>query len=103
MDSLRDFRNKLDSMRNNLKEIEGSHSYGIKEIFTDGFMKEYTSFESIQEFVDKSPADFSSQESFKSRDTESFNKFISNNSKFSSWEEMLSAASKIMLSRKIMN
>ncbi len=95
--------NDLKRMQRNLKEVEGSHNYKFSELFPEDFMKEYTNAENINDFFEKSGFDFSSQEAFRSIDIEELDKYISNNSKFSSWEEMKSKAATILLNKKIYN
>ena len=101
MDGIDKAINDLKRMKENLKKVEGKHNYTFAELFTEDFMNEYTDFSSINDFFKNSGFDFSSQEAFRNIDVQKLDEYISCNSKFSSWEEMLSKASKILLEKKI--
>lgn len=92
---------KLEKTKENLKAIDGAHSYSFKEVFTDEFVSQHTKFQNISDFLESSGLDFSSQESFRNIDVNQLDKYISENSDFASWEEMKSAAGKLFIASKI--
>ena len=100
--SIKETRAMLQNIKDNLSETEKPHSYSFREIFTDDFMEEYTDSKNIQEFLDRSGFDFS-QDAKAKMDSAEFSKYFAKNTKFASWEEMKVTASKILLSKKIMN
>lgn len=94
---------KLKRTKDNLSKIDGSHTYTFKEIFNDEFVSAHTNFSNISDFLNASGLDFSSQEAFQNIDICALDKFINENSDFSSWEEMKSVAGKLLISSKIFN
>lgn len=100
--SIQETIEKLQKVKDNIKEVEKPHSYSFREIFTDDFIEEYTNSKNIQEFLYRSGFDFS-QDAKAKMDSAEFSEYVAKNTKFSSWEEMKVAASKILLSKKIMN
>ena len=99
--SVNEAREKLLKIKENLSETEKPHSYSFREIFTDDFRREYTNSENIQDFLDRSGLDFS-HDAKSIIESDSFNAYVANNTKFTSWEEMKVTASKILLGKKIM-
>ena len=72
------------------KKLENlSGNVPLDELLNSSFMRKYTQFQNAQEFVDSRSFDFSNIESIDSNDLD---KFVSANTKFSSWQEMLNHA-----------
>lgn len=100
--SIKNAIDKLKEVQENMKETEQAKSYTLKELFPNDFMEEYTNCKTIKEFIENSGLDFSHEanEVFNSKE---FNKYVSDNTKFTSWEEMKTYASNVLLSHNIMN
>ncbi len=94
---------QLQKLQENLKNVEGERHYTMKEVFNDTFMSQHTKFSSISDFLNASGLDFSSQEAFQNVDVESLDKFVSENSDFSSWKEMQSVAGRLITKNQIMD
>lgn len=94
---------KLKKVQENLKNVEGTRNYTMKELFNDDFMSQHTKYSNISDFLEASGFDFSSQEAFRNVDESRLDKYISENSDFSSWEEMKSVAGKIIIEKQIMD
>lgn len=92
----------LEKIQENLQKVEGTRTYTFKEIFNDKFVSQHTKYSNISDFLEPSGIDFSSQESFKNSDIEKLDKYISENSDFSSWEEMKSAAAILITKKQIL-
>lgn len=99
--SIKNAIDKLKEVQENIKEAEQPKSYTLKELFPNDFIEEYTNCKTIKEFVENSGLDFS-HEANKMFCSDEFNKYVSENSKFTSWEEMKNLAAKIILSHNIM-
>ena len=91
----------LDKFLSNLKKVEGKHNVQFKELFPDSFMQQYTDCQSVSDFFEKSGLDFSSQESFQKIDVKELDGYISQHSKFSSWDEMKAEAGKLYISNQL--
>lgn len=92
---------KLRKLQENIEKVEGSRNYTIKELFNDEFMSQHTKSSNISDFFEASGFDFSSQEAFQNVDVDKLDKYISENSDFSSWNEMKSVAGKLIIQNQI--
>lgn len=101
MNGIEESIKQLKKLKGNLKNVEEERHYTMKEVFNDTFMAQHTKFPNISDFLDASGLDFSSQESFQNVNIELLDKFVSENSEFSSWKEMKSAAGKLITQRQI--
>jgi len=101
---IKGFRNlekTLNKMQKNLEEYESGKEIGFSELFNPSFMKKYTKFSTIEEFFEKSPFKVENQEDFKNLDEKEFNKYISETTQFTSWEEMKGKAGEIHILKKM--
>lgn len=94
---------QLKKLQENIRKVEGTRNYTMKELFNDEFMSQHTKFSNISDFLEASGLDFSSQEAFRNVDVEKLDKYISENSDFSSWEEMKSVAGNLIVQKQIMD
>ena len=98
--SIKNAIDKLKEVQKNMKEAEKPSSYTLKELFPNDFMEEYTNCKTIKEFIENSGFDFS-HEANEVFCSDEFSKYVSGNSKFTSWEKMKNHAAKIILSNNI--
>lgn len=98
---LDDFSNRLDQLSENAQSISGTHEYSFKEVFTDKFMIEHTNFSTIDEFLFSSPEKISNSEEFEKADESILDIFVSEQTKFKTWKEMMSAAAQILIMKKL--
>lgn len=98
--SIKNAVEKLKEVQRNMEEAEKPKSYTLKELFPSDFMEEYTNCKTIKEFIENSGLDFS-HEANEVFCSDKFSKYVSENSKFTSWEEMKNHAAKIILSNNI--
>lgn len=91
----------LDKLLSNLKKIENKQNVQFKDLFPDSFMQEYTNCQNVSSFFKKSGLDFSSQENFEKVDVKELDKYVSQNSKFNSWDEMKAEAGKLYISKQL--
>lgn len=97
---LKELEKKLKDVEKRIKEtIEKEWSF--TEIFTPEFMKKYTNYNSIEEFLSDSPADFKTQEAFNNRDKEKFDAFVKENTEFEDWEEFKQAAGNLLAKKEL--
>ena len=88
---------KLDRLSQNAQPISGTNSYSFNEIFSEKFMRQNTNFTSIEDFLTSSPENISTPEEFEKADEAILDTFVSEQTKFSSWKEMLIEAQKALL------
>lgn len=98
---LDDISNRLNQLSENAQSISGTHEYSFKEIFSEEFMVEHTNFSTIGEFLLSSPEKISNSEEFEKADESILDAYISEQTKFNTWEEMMSAATQTLIMKKL--
>lgn len=91
---LDEFQKKINRMADNASAMHGTHSVSFESLFTSSFMKEFTSFNSMQDFLDSSGFRIESQEDFEAIDDEAMDQYVARTTKFDSWENMMGEAAK---------
>lgn len=116
-DEIEEIENLLDSLREDLRQLEEGQQVPLTELFPPTFMQEYTDAADIQTFLTESnlfaPEDLASgrlnctycETGFESPGevfgSPAFERYVSEHSSFSSWGEMLDAAARQWLARKL--
>lgn len=96
---LNDFQKQLKQMQRGAKELSGSNQIPITDLFTDEFLRNYTKFQSFN--------DFENQKIFKKYPTieeipdEEMDSFVVDHSEFNSWQEMIESASSEFVIKKL--
>lgn len=101
IEGLDDLSNRLNQLSENAQSISGTHEYSFKEIFSDKFMIENTNFSTIDEFLLSSPEKISNAEEFEKANEAILDVFVSEQTKFKTWEEMMSTATQILIMKKL--
>lgn len=101
INGLDDFSNRLDQLSENAQSVAGTHEYSFTEVFSDEFMIEHTNFSTIDEFLISSPEKISNAEEFEKADESILDVFVSEQTKFDTWKEMMSAAAQILIMKKL--
>lgn len=91
------FEREIKQLSKNAQAVSGTHKYSFDEIFSEKFMCENSNFSSIEDFLKSSPENISTAEELEKADETILDTFVSNQTKFSSWEEMLAEAQKALL------
>lgn len=87
----------LQQLSKNAQEISGTHQYSFDEIFSEKFMHENTNFSSIEDFLKSSPENIFNAEEFEKSDETILDSFVSEQTRFSTWKEMITEAQKNLL------
>lgn len=85
---------ELQELAQRLKKIDGSHDVPMNELLDPEFMLKHTRFCSFQDMLDHSGYSVKTQEDFQAIPDAPWDAFISANSTFKSWHEMLEEASR---------
>ena len=101
INGLDDFSNRVDQLSENAQSVAGTHEYSFTEVFSDEFMIEHTNFSTIDEFLLSSPEKISNAEEFEKADESILDVFVSEQTKFDTWKEMMSAAAQILIMKKL--
>lgn len=91
------FEREIKQLSKNAQAVSGTHKYSFDEIFSEKFMCENSNFSSIEDFLKSSPENISTAEELEKADETILDTFVSNQTKFSSWKEMLAEAQKVLL------
>ena len=98
---LDEFSSRLDKLSENARSIAGTHEYSFEEVFTDEFMIENTNFSTIDEFLLSSPEKISNAEEFEKANEAILDVFVSEQTKFDNWKDMMSFAAHILIMKKL--
>lgn len=101
INGLDDFSNRLDQLSENAQSVAGTHEYSFKEVFSDEFMIEHTNFSTIDEFLLSSPEKISNAEELEKADESILDVFVSEQTKFDNWKDMMSSAAQILIMKKL--
>lgn len=77
-------------MNKYINKISGEFSFD--EVFTSSFMRQHTSFSDIKSFLLASPEKIVNADDLDNADEKLLDKFVSTQTKFSSWQAMLDEA-----------
>lgn len=91
------FEREIKQLSKNAQAVSGTHKYSFDEIFSEKFMRENSNFSSIEDFLKSSPENISTAEELEKADETILDTFVLNQTKFSSWKEMLAEAQKALL------
>lgn len=73
----------------------------LRELFDEDFMTTYTNSKTISEFFQKGNFNIKSSEDFKAIPVDTLNTFISQNSYFDTWSDMLKKAGVINVKKQL--
>lgn len=83
---------KLRDLQRKAEQLDGQHSVPLSELFPDEFMLRNTEFGSIDELFEASGFRVDTEEDFASIPDDDLDVFITEHTRFASWEEMKNAA-----------
>lgn len=81
----------LEKIEKQAQELDGKQ-IPIDDLLNVSFMKKYTSFSNFNDFLDASGFVVNSQEDFEAIPDDDFDVYVSNNTEFASWDDMLTTA-----------
>lgn len=84
----------LETLGERSKELEGERKVALPELFTSKFIKENTSFDDQDKFFDSLPDPDET-------DVEELDEFVSRNSSFNTWQELLNASATDYYGRRL--
>ena len=92
MEGFEEFGKELENLQKKVSEAEGTHDVTFEQLFNEKFMKEHTKFSSIEKFFETGGFEASSNEDFDKIPVAELDKYVSQNTEFPNWEEMLGKA-----------
>ena len=101
MDGFDELEKALKKMQDGAKELESQKEVPFDDLFTSMFMSKYTNFNSFDDLLEAGDFDVQSQEDFLNIPDDIFDEYISKNTRFSDWEDMLGKATEIYALKKL--
>lgn len=96
-----EIQKKLADLSDRAQRLDGAQNVPITELLTLEFLSTCSHFKSAVELFETSGFTMSSQEEFDAIPDDKWNAFIRQNTSYSSWEEMLKAASTAWVKREL--
>ncbi len=98
---LREVERALENKRRKGEELSGKREVGISELLTASFLRRHTRFSSVDELFEGSGFVVACQEDFDRIPEDKWNAFITKETKFGGWKEMLEAAAAKWVERSL--
>lgn len=98
---LEELQKRLRELAKGAKQLDGEHDVPFDEMFPPGFMKRYTTFESIEKMMEASGYKVENAEDFKAIPDAAWNSFVRQRTKFDNWSDMISKAGEEWAARKL--
>lgn len=92
----------LRKLSENLKRIEPQQEIPITHILSDSFIQSKTPFSSLNDLFEKGGFNVETKEDLEAIPDEDLNSFISENSEYSTFKEMISAAGAIYMKNMLL-
>jgi len=96
-----EFSKKLNDLAKKAEELDGQHTVGLNELLTPSFVSKHTRFANADDLFEASGFKVESQEDFEAIPDAEWDQFIRSVSSFSSWQEMLQAATEEWAAKKL--
>ncbi len=86
----------LKKLQQNIDALSGQHEVKLADLLTDNFVRKHSDFQTLQALIDASGI-----KNTENIGNESFSMFVSINTNFDSWEEMVKVATAEYVKRKL--
>ena len=105
IDGIKEVADTLNHLQKNVEELEEKKEISIGELLNEEFMNKYTKWNNFNDFIINSKlvpegTTVLTKEIFEAIPDKEFNEYVTNNSSFESWIEMLQTALKDYIKRK---
>lgn len=91
----------LKKLKNNVEEIQEQGGFSLAEILNDRFIQNATPFNNLNELFEKGGFKFESVEEFEALPEDELNSFIASISNYSTFQEMIRAATMYFTRNKL--
>lgn len=91
---------RLKKLADDAEELDGQ-SVPLSEVLTDEFVQKNSHFDSLEKLVNASGYTVESQEDFEAIPDEEWDRFISENTSFDFWQEMIDSAGAFYAKNKL--
>lgn len=83
---------ELNRIKRNAEALSGTKEVSFAELFTPGFMSQNTAVSSFDAFLEAGGYQVNSKEDFEAIPDEEFDAYVRENTRFTSWQDMLQSA-----------
>ncbi len=93
--------NKSNKTKKNAHKKSEKSTLPWEELLSDVFMKQYSPYENLNQFLEASGFKIENAEDFQQIPEDKWNEFIKASTTFNSWEDMLGTATKSWIKKKL--
>lgn len=90
----------LNDLSKRAESLEGEHNVPFSVLFSEAFVRQYTSCVSVQDLFDKSGFTIENQEDFSWIPDDEWDVYIQSVTRFADWKSMMDAAAKVYVRKK---
>lgn len=101
IEGIDELEKELTELDNKLKKLAGKNNIRMSKLFSPSFMKRYTIFSSIEDFFEESNWNVESRKDVEEIPEKEMDKFVEENTKFKSWDHMLSIATEEWIKKEL--
>lgn len=98
---LEEFERKIDQLRRNAEQIDGSHEVPLSDLFPPAFMRQHSAVPDFATFCHDGGIDTTTKEAFEATDLQQINNAVARLTEFSSWEDMKKAGAADWAKRRL--
>ena len=98
---LEELQKRLEDLDKGAERLDGEHKVPFNEIFPPSFMKQYTTFKSIEKMLKASGYTIESAEDFDAIPDTAWDSFVRQRTKFDSWSDMIAKAGEEWTAKKL--
>ncbi|MBB3295097.1 hypothetical protein FHT39_003777 [Mitsuaria sp. BK045] len=92
---------RLNTLADNAKKLDGTHSVALNELLTPAFVAKHTRFANADELFDGSGFDIKTTEDFKAIPDDKWDEYIRSVSSFPDWASMQAEAGKAWVTKQL--
>lgn len=96
-----EFQRKIDQLRTNAEQIDGTHQVPLAEIFPPAFMRQHSSVPDFETFCRDGGLDMSSTKAFDATSGEKLDNVVKQLTEFPNWEDMKKAGAADWAKRRL--
>lgn len=99
MKGFKQLQKQLDQMKKGADELASTKEIAITELLTDNFLRKHSDFQSFEDFENQQI--FETYQTIEEIPDDEMDAFISSNSSFNSWQEMIDSATSEYAAKKL--
>lgn len=101
VNGLEHLQQRLADLQQRAEALDGTHELPATDLLTDRFMRANTEFGTFADMIKASGFKIENAEDFKAIPDDHWDAFVAAHTSFRSWQEMLNAAARLYVTRKL--